>query len=190
MENSEEARVCRLFLYKQRERVSVKPPNIKIALDKTNEEKNRTKEVLERSKQIFNESLGYDIEGYIPEGKKTPTRYFLTRKNEYEDSTPIPFNDNEKENFGLLCYLFFIITFSPGGAATYDLIDDRFKMANLTESINDQGGLKDLIKKWITQEYIIENKSENSSESKYTFGPRFEVEIGKERLDNVIESLI
>ena len=189
-EDSEASRLSRFFLYKQRERLPVKKAQIKAVLDKGNDEKNKELNAVERSKKILEDSMGLSIESYTTENKKSAQKFFVVRNTKYPENSPIPFTETQKRAFGILTYVFFIINFAhPLNPTLHDIIEG-LEFANLNEDIGLVNDIEILLKQWTNQEYLTTIKGEAKEDIRYTFGPRFEIEIGRKKLEELARQII
>ena len=187
----ESGRLARFFLFKHRDRTCVKRSQIKTVLDKGNDEKNKETNAIEKSKTILETTMGLTVQGYVPSSKKTPQKYYVTRNFQYSDEQPIPFSETEKKIFGILTYVFLTIYYRHPDLPTFHEIQTQISSANLEDDIRENGfEFAALFKSWMQQEYLVEIKGESNQEPTYTFGPRFEIEIGRENLEKFINKIL
>ncbi|EAY12190.1 hypothetical protein TVAG_003960 [Trichomonas vaginalis G3] len=182
-------RVARFFLFKNREKMSVKKAQVKGILDKSNDEKNRETNMIKTASQYLNDALGLDIVRYTKPNKKVPSDYYIIRKEEYPSEIQIPFSEAEKREFGLLAFIFFAISFNKH-PITLDNIIKTIEKFEMEEAVSELGKMPNLLKKWTKEGYLTEEKLQPEQKLEYSFGPRFELEIGKERLAVLMRSII
>ena len=126
----------------------------------------------------------------MPDNKKVPQKFYVVRNTKYPEDSPIPFSEIQKRSFGILTYVFFIIHFAHPLNPTYKDIAEGLEFANLNEDIGLVNDLDALIRQWTAQEYLTIIKGEDKNELRITFGPRFEIEIGREKIEELARQII
>lgn len=189
-EDLEAGRVARFFLYKNREKLSVKRAQLKTVTDQSVESKKSN--VIQRASNILKDSLGLRVKEYVPEGKKsTGSKLFLIRDKNYPEEIPIPFSSIEKQKFGVLTFIFIALYFK-NGKLDLEQCWQMLETTGLTKDSDIIGPWPDQIHIWSKQEYLKEKKVESEAGPKIeiSYGARFYTEIGEENLVKMAKYLI
>lgn len=183
-------RVARFFLFKNRDKNYVKKSQLKVAIDKTNDEKNKETNMINLAKEYFNKALGLDIVSYTKPQKKVASDFFLVRTEEYPPDIPIPFSEDEKREYGLLAFTYFALSFNNNNPMSLENLSKVYQKFDMEDAFDDFGKIQGLLKKWTKEGYLSETKTGQDQKLEYGYGPRFELEVGKERLTQLMRDII
>ncbi|OHT14435.1 hypothetical protein TRFO_15228 [Tritrichomonas foetus] len=192
----EDGRVARLFLYKSRERQSVRRQQLKPVLDEYRE-KSRAKrrDPIKSASKLLTESIGLQIvDGLAPGEKPSQSgKNFLVRTHKYPKDVPLPFTVQQKQEFGLLTLCFFIVYFK-GDLVDMDQLWQILENSGVPAESDTFGKLTDLLNKWISQDYFKSKKKENDTSAGpkkvISLGPRFYAEFGNDVLMAMAKELV
>ncbi|EAY14297.1 hypothetical protein TVAG_026180 [Trichomonas vaginalis G3] len=189
-DDQETSRVARFFLYKNRERLSVKRAQLKTVMNKSVDSKKNN--VVKRASAMLQETLGLKIHEYVPEGKKgTSSKLFLIRDKNYPEEAPIPFTTLEKQKYGILTFIFIALYFK-NGKMDLDQCWQLLENAGVEKDSEIIGNWPDQIHIWSKMEYLKEKKIESEACPKIeiSYGARFHSEFGEETIRKMGKYLI
>lgn len=189
-DDMEAARVARYFLYKHRERLSVKKAQLRTVTDNA-KQSSKKGNVITRANKILENTLGYSIVDYIPEGAKAGSKLYLVRKENYPNDIQLPFQTKEKKIYGLLFFVFLHLHFK-NGKCDLESLQQVIDAAGANSDVATFGHWPDIVHLWARQEYIKEKKRDTDQGPKIeiSYGNRFYVEYGEDLIVQLGKELI
>lgn len=193
---NETGRVARFFLYKNRERQSVRKPQLKPVLDEFRE-KSRKKRVdpIKSANTMLKESMGLQIVEGTPPGEKPSqsAKHFLIRTHKYPKDCPIPFTSEQKQEVGLLIFCFFIVHYK-GNLVEMEQIWQILESSGVPSESDVFGKWPEIMNKWISQDYFRAKKKDDDNspipKRLISLGPRFYAEFSEETLVSMAKELV
>jgi hypothetical protein len=183
-------RIARYFLYRNRKRQAVMKPKVNEII-RSREKIHRKRDTIEETSKLLRKSLGLKV--VCPDEAKGG-RFFVVRDQPYPKDFPIPFSDLQKEEYGLLTLVFFILYFNQDGMDTDQLLVNLELGSDLRCSNLKFGKWPDVLAKWASEDYLkcVKTADADPTRQKKTWqlGARFYAEFGTERLERMAKELI
>jgi hypothetical protein len=189
-------RIARYFLYRHRKRLPVQKAKVNEIL-RAREKLVRKRDPIEETSQVLQKSLGLRI--CCPTETKG-SKYFLIRDSPYPKGMPIPFSDTQKEEYGVLVYIFFILWLQPDkNMEAEQLRKELERRADLMLDRLSWWKWPDTLVKWGHEDYLKSTaaQADNTQDADptkqtkiWTLGLRFYAEFGPDRIERMAKSLI
>lgn len=191
----EGGRVARFFLYKARERQGVRKTQLKPVLDTFRERSIKKKrDPIVTADKLLNEGMGLRIVTSNQERTKNKSneKHFLVRSKPYPKDVPLPFSEIEMKEYGVLLYVFFIVSFKD--KLDLDQLWQILSIGGFPDESREFGRWPEIMWKWNKMDYFKLNKIEDPSLPAPKFmvelGPRFYVEFGEEMIKGLAKDLV
>jgi hypothetical protein len=122
------------------------------------------------------------------------SKYFLVRDSPYPKQVPLPFSDSEKEEYGFLMMVLFILYFHPDGCDSDKLEAEVEQSSGIHCDQIPFGKWPDLLNKWRGEDYLkfinVADPDPTKQRRLWRLGPRFYAEIGVERIQRMAREVI
>ena len=192
-DSMETGRVARYFLFRNREKQSVRRAQLKTVLDAYREKSvKKRKNPFTEANRVLAESMGLKV--VSPDEKAQ--KYYLVREKRYPDECDLPFTKLQKKEYGLLTFTFFIVYFKGEDGIELDQLRTNLELHSGLDLDNlDFGKWPEIVNKWVTMEYLKMAKEEDPTDACVqkkivTLGPRFHAEFGLPLIQRMAKELV